>query len=188
MANETHYHEFLKLINIDPNDVTSHILERYQDFVNFYSQQTNLTVEQAFKKWCNIKILEPPSPFKELISPIKSSNLVWGADFGFTEIIETLQTSNEVKSPRLRLPALPPPPVEEARAAKCGHPPSPDNPAAAKAVRNDYGVSSPLRVTGEPLTPPPPPPAQSPPHAKRIGYKTMENLNKLKQTSRMETL
>ncbi len=170
MANETHYHEFLKLINVDPSDITSHILERYQDFIEFYSHQNNLNIEQAFQKWCSIKILEPPSAsIKELISPIKSANLVWGPDFGFTEIIETLQTSSPPTPPRL--PALPPPPAAP------------------------MSTSSPIHNT-----PPPPPPPQSPPHtAKHIGYKNMENLkkeHKLKikrnktvgRQSRMETL
>ena len=183
MANEAHYHEFLKLINVSPTDVTDHIIQRYQDFINFFTADGgNLSVDQAFQKWCNIKILEQPT-IAELISPIKSNNLVWDADF--TEIIETLQTSS---SPIKRLPTLPSP---EVNTAKRAHSFSPNKWESATKR-----ICSPTN----PQPPPPPPPTHTPPHTKHIvGHKTMENLNKLRQKikkprktvgrpSRMETL
>jgi hypothetical protein len=52
MADEetTHYHEFLKLIDVDQSNISSHILEKYEDFAAFHKRQSNLTVQQSFHK------------------------------------------------------------------------------------------------------------------------------------------
>ncbi len=164
MANEAHYAEFLKLINVHPNDVTNHITQRYQDFVNFFENSGHQSVEQAFQNWCKTKALEQPS-IPQIISPIKNS-FVWDTDF--TEIIETIQSSS---SPIKRLPTLPSPEVNKTKRV---HSSSPSKWEVAKRLR-----LSPLPPIH---TPPPPPPSTPPPHTKHIvGQKTMENLNKLKQ-------
>ncbi len=120
MADETtHYHEFLKLINVDQSDISSHILEKYEDFAAFYKRQNNLTVEHAFHKWCSMKVIEQPTTsIKELISPIKSNLVSWTEDFGLPDIIlgapsptTTSSYMHTTMNSPLTLPPLPPPPT-----------------------------------------------------------------------------
>ena len=118
MADETHYHEFLKLINVDPNNINSHILDKYADFTSFRKSQNNLNTDQAFQKWCSLKIIEQPSASlftKGLVSPIKTSNLVWdNEDFGFPDILNSFEPNHMGQTSCMhtppKLPPLPPPP------------------------------------------------------------------------------